>query len=74
MKRFSQILFNFFVATLCFVSFGELHAYTKKAPYEGYGKISKKTGKPKTKIVKGHVKKTKNGYTQVNPYAKSQKK
>jgi hypothetical protein len=45
--------------------------YTKKRPYEGYGKKSSANGQPKTKPVKGHVKRTKKGYTYVNPYARS---
>lgn len=59
------------VAASLFASTGNLYAYTKKAPYAGYGKISKTTGLPKTKIVSGHVKKTSKGYTYVNPYARS---
>lgn len=47
-------------------------SYAKKAPYEGYGKPSKVNGRPKTKIVSGHTKKTSKGYTYVNPYAKSE--
>ena len=47
-------------------------SYTKKAPYQGYGKPSKVTGRPKTKVVSGHVKRTRSGgYTHVNPYARS---
>lgn len=45
--------------------------YVKKAPYEGYGKLSKVSGRPKTQIASGHVKKTSKGYTYVNPYARS---
>ncbi len=46
-------------------------AYVKKAPYAGYGQESSVNGKPKTKIVSGHTKKTEKGYTYVNPYARS---
>ncbi len=45
--------------------------YVKKAPYAGYGKPSKVNKQPKTKITSGHIKKTGNGYTYVNPYARS---
>lgn len=45
--------------------------YSKKAPYAGYGKPSNANGRPKTKIVAGHTKKTSKGYTYVNPYARS---
>lgn len=44
---------------------------SKKAPYAGYGKPSKVNGYPKTKVVSGHVKRTRQGYTYVNPYARS---
>jgi len=47
-------------------------SYTKKAPYEGYGEKSSVNGRPKTKTVRGHGKRTSKGYTYVNPYAKSQ--
>lgn len=44
--------------------------YTKKTPYEGFGKTSKANGRIKTKGVKGYVK-PKDGYKFVNPYSKS---
>ena len=37
----------------------------------GYGKISKITGRRRTKIVSGHWRRTSRGYTYVNPYARS---
>lgn len=43
-------------------------AYVKKSAYEGYGKVSQKTGKIKTTKVSGY-KKQDGSY--VNPYAKS---
>lgn len=43
----------------------------KKAPYAGYGKLSQVNGLPKTKTISGHVKKTTQGHTYVNPYARS---
>jgi len=47
------------------------NSYTKKPPFEGYGKPSKVNGLPKNKIVSGHAKETGKGYTYVNPYARS---
>jgi hypothetical protein len=47
--------------------------YVKKSAYQGFGKKSTVNGKYKTKIVQGHIKRTKKGYTYVNPYAKSDK-
>jgi hypothetical protein len=41
-----------------------------KAPYAGYGKISKSTGKIKNKVTHGYFKPS-NGYKFVNPYARS---
>ena len=70
-KYFRNLLLLGVVALSSSVINGNLHAYTKKAAYEGYGQVSKTTGGPKTKIVSGHVKKTSNGYTYVNPYARS---
>ncbi len=46
-------------------------AYSKKAPYAGFGKKSSVNGQYKMKIVKGHMKKASKGYTYVNPYARS---
>jgi hypothetical protein len=43
----------------------------KKSAYSGFGKISRITGLPKTKIVSGHVKRTKRGCVYVNPNARS---
>ncbi len=45
--------------------------YTKKAPYAGMGKQSKRNGLIKTKSISGHGKRTKKGYTYVNSYARS---
>lgn len=45
--------------------------YHKKTAYEGLGKQSPTTGKIKTKGIRGHGKRTKSGYTFVQPYAKS---
>lgn len=52
-------------------SFGQTKSYQKKRAYEGLGKKSKVTSLPKTKITNGHGKRTKKGYTYVNPYARS---
>lgn len=52
-------------------SFGKTKSYQKKSAYEGLGKKSKVTSLPKTKITSGHGKRTKRGYTYVNPYARS---
>ncbi len=45
-------------------------SYQQKSIYQGYGKVSKVTGKIKTKSVKGHFKPS-NGYKYVNSYSKS---
>lgn len=45
--------------------------YTKKAPFADFGKPSRVSKLPKTKVISGHVKKTAKGYTYVNPYARS---
>lgn len=45
--------------------------YTKKAPYAGMGKKSNRNELIKTKGISGHGKRTKKGYTYVNPYARS---
>lgn len=66
-KLFSSLI----VSTLLLASSSDLVAYTKKAPYAGYGKPSKVNGQIKTKHVTGHVKKTSKGYTYVNPYSRS---
>lgn len=86
MKKLTMIFLGFLFAITCMVSTEPLHAYsrktsiytpytpksyTKKAPCAGFGKRSKANGLPKTKIVRGHVKKTNKGYTRVNPYARS---
>lgn len=70
-EKLKKIVVFGLVTTSLFAATRDLHAYTKKAPYSDYGKISKTTGLPKTKIVSGHVKRTSKGYTYVNPYAKS---
>ena len=51
-------------------SSGLSKGYAKKAPYAGYGKTSKATGKVKAKGVHGYFKPS-NGYKFVNPYARS---
>ncbi len=43
---------------------------SKKAPYAGFGKISKTTGRIKTKNTRGYFK-PKNCYKFVNPYSRS---
>lgn len=40
-------------------------------PIKGYGKISKTTGRVRTKVVSGHWRHTSKGYTYVRPYARS---
>lgn len=45
--------------------------YTKKRPYQGFGKRSVVNNKIKTKSTRGHFKKTSKGVTFVNPYARS---
>jgi|GEM_PF-3147879 len=45
--------------------------YTKKAPYSGFGKPSKVNRQPKIKPITGHGKRTRKGYTYVNPYSRS---
>ena len=45
-------------------------SYTKKASYDGFGKVSKANGLIKAKSVHGHFKPS-NGYKFVNPYARS---
>lgn len=53
-------------------SFGtKSKTYTKKTSYEGFGKPSKVNRLPKTKNISGHSKRTSNGFTYVNPYARS---
>ncbi len=62
------------LSSCCFFGLGDigdLEAYTKKAPYEGFGKVSKTTKMVKTKIVNGHIKTTSKGVTHINPYARS---
>ena len=83
MKKLTMIFLGFLFAVTCMVSTEPFLAYsrktsisapksyTKKAPCAGFGKRSKANGLPKTKIVRGHVKKTNKGYTRVNPYARS---
>lgn len=55
-------------ARSCKASFKK--SYTKKAPYAGYGKTSKNTGKIKVKTTSGYYKPSK-GYKYVNSYARS---
>lgn len=72
-------LFIYFLLTSCCnqhiyakkTTFGKMKSYQKKSAYEGLGKTSKVTSLPKTKITNGHGKRTKRGYTYVNPYARS---
>lgn len=66
-----KFLISSAVITLIIGSTSDLGAYEKKAPYDGYGKTSEVNGRPKTKPVKGHTKKTTKGYTYVNPYYRS---
>lgn len=40
-------------------------------PVQGYGEISKKTGRVRTKVVSGHWRHTSNGYKYIKPYARS---
>lgn len=54
-----------------FLNLSARRAYQKKSAFSGFGKISKITKIPKTKIASGHCKKTCKGYTYVNPYARS---
>lgn len=44
--------------------------YAQKAPYAGFGKVSKATGRFKTKTTRGYFKRS-NGYKFVNPYSRS---
>src|ERR1700722_10193236 len=46
-------------------------SYAKKTPYSGFGKKSKVNGLPKIKPISGHGKRTRTGYTYVNPYSRS---
>ena len=70
-KKIKNLTVFALLAVSIFTVSGDLYAYTKKAPYAGYGKISSTTGRPKTKIVRSHTKRTSKGYTYVNPYARS---
>lgn len=66
MKSFLSI----FLLLTCLL-FG-VEAYAQKAPYQDpYGTTSKVNGKPRTKAVSGHTKKTSKGQVRVNPYYKS---
>ncbi|MFA6990482.1 MAG: hypothetical protein WC192_00305 [Candidatus Babeliales bacterium] len=40
-------------------------------PIQGYGEISKTTGRVRTKVVSGHWRHTSNGYKYIKPYARS---
>lgn len=46
-------------------------AYKRSPAYSGFGKISKVSRLPRTKIVSGHIKRTKRGIVFVNPNARS---
>jgi len=56
------------LAIICLFSTNQL--FSKKAMYEGFGKVSKSTGKIKVKSTKGHFKPS-NGYKYVNSYSRS---
>lgn len=71
MKKISSLMMTFALALSLMAFSSNLEAYTKKAPYQGYGKPSKVNGLPKFKTTSGHFKKTSKGYTYVNPYARS---
>lgn len=80
MKKHFQTFFSILILILCITSteklqakkysFGRSKSYTTKAPYSGFGKVSKSTGRIKTKSVRGYFKPS-NGYKFVNPYSKS---
>ncbi len=76
MKRFLMVLCDL-VCTVSILDarrsyFGRYsRRYTKKSPYAGMGQKSKANGLLKTKGISGHAKKTRRGYTYVNPYVRS---
>ncbi len=55
-------------AIICLISTTQL--LSKKAMYDGFGKVSKSTGRIKTKSTKGYFKPS-NGYKYVNSYSRS---
>ena len=64
---------NILIFSIAILAAGELFAkkaYTTKPIYAGFGKVSKSTGKIKTKSTHGYFKKS-NGYKFVNPYSRS---
>lgn len=76
-----KILTTLLFIVTCFLSAQSISARSKelfglsktkspKAAYEGYGKVSKSTGRIKTKRTRGYFKPS-NGYKFVNPYSKS---
>lgn len=46
-------------------------SYDYVQPIQGYGEISKKTGRVRTNVVSGHWRRTSNGYKYIKPYARS---
>ncbi|MCK4265224.1 hypothetical protein KAW80_02600 [Candidatus Babeliales bacterium] len=50
--------------------YGKSRGYVQKAPYAGFGQVSRVNGLRKTKIVSGYFKPS-SGYKYVNPYARS---
>ena len=52
-------------------AYAKMRSYTKKSAYSDFGKSSKVNRLPKTKAIAGHGKRTRKGYTYVNPYARS---
>lgn len=73
MKKQNAIKLIFITLLVCIFSTPAFarKSYTKKAPYSGFGKTSKKTGRTKVKSTSGHSKKTSRGYAYVNPYSRS---
>ncbi len=71
MKKLLILLFIYMAIPTQFNARSVTRSYTKKAPYLGMGRQSKRNGLIKTKSISGHSKRTKKGYTSVNPYARS---
>lgn len=65
------ILIFFVLNANCRQSFSLRNKYIQKPVLQGYGSLSKNTGKLKTKVTTGHYKKTSNGVRRVQSYARS---
>ena len=52
-------------------SYTNTASYSYAQPIQGYGEISKKTGRVRTNVVSGHWRHTSNGYKYIKPYARS---